>query len=208
MSSTYRALIKFIRMQLRIRYAQKNNLTIPKLFMRNVAKNPNKPALIFEGNHWTFAQVDEYSNRVADCLLKKGYKRGDNVALFMENRPEFVATWLGCAKIGIVTALINNNLRKVPLVHSIKIVNSVAVICGAELQQAVSDVFQDLAEIPVFVSGLKNENLALPEFENFDKLLSVSIPHANFGDRTWKTSQTNCSTFTHLAQQDFLRQLL
>lgn len=60
MSSTYRALIKFVRMQLRIRYAQKNNLTIPKLFMRNVAKNPNKPALIFEGNHWTFAQVSKF----------------------------------------------------------------------------------------------------------------------------------------------------
>lgn len=46
-----------------------------------------------------FLQIDEYSNRVANFLLEKGLKRQESIALFMENRPEFVATWLGCVKV-------------------------------------------------------------------------------------------------------------
>lgn len=39
----------------------------------------------------------------------------------MENRPEYVCFWLGLSKLGVITALINTNLRKDVLVHSIKI---------------------------------------------------------------------------------------
>jgi hypothetical protein len=31
-------------------------------------------------------QLDEYSNRVANCLLAAGFKHGQSIALFMENR--------------------------------------------------------------------------------------------------------------------------
>ena len=51
----------------------------------------------------------------------------------MENRPEYVCTWLGLAKIGVAPALINFNLRKNPLTHSIKAASCTAVIYGGEL---------------------------------------------------------------------------
>lgn len=44
-------------------------------------------------------QIDEYSNRVANLMVSDGYKHGDTVALFMMNQPEYVCTWLGCAKV-------------------------------------------------------------------------------------------------------------
>ncbi|MCL4128833.1 UNVERIFIED_CONTAM: hypothetical protein GTU68_057669 [Idotea baltica] len=163
-------------MHRQIASAQSRNMTIPKLFMENVAKNPNKAALIFEGTEWTFAQIDEYSNRVANFLIEKGFKRQQSVSLFMENRPEFVATWLGCAKVAVVPALINSNLRKVPLVHSIKIVDSKAIIVGAELQHAIADVFGELNGLYTMVSGLEDEELANPEFENLNQQLSSSPP--------------------------------
>lgn len=47
--------------------------------------------------------------------------KGDAIALMMENRPEYVCFWLGLSKLGVITALINTNLRKDVLVHSIKI---------------------------------------------------------------------------------------
>lgn len=51
----------------------------------------------------------------------------------METRPEFVCLWLGLAKVGLVTALINNNLRKEVLVHSINAANCKGIIVGTEL---------------------------------------------------------------------------
>jgi len=78
-------------------------------------------------------QVEEYSNKVANVMLERGFKKGDVVGLLMENRPEFVGIWLGMSKVGIVTALINYNQRMVSLLHSIKVANCTCLIYGAEL---------------------------------------------------------------------------
>ena len=78
-------------------------------------------------------QLDEYSNQLAHFLLSANFKHGDSVALFMENRLEYVGLWLGCTKIGVVPALINFNLRGKSLMHSIAAVSASAVIFGSEL---------------------------------------------------------------------------
>ena len=39
------------------------------------------------------------SDRVARYFYCQGYRRGDVVALFMENRPEYVCIWLGLSKV-------------------------------------------------------------------------------------------------------------
>lgn len=81
----------------------------------------------------TFQDVENFSNKIASYFKSKGFTRGDTVALLMETRPEYPAIWLGLSKIGVVTALVNSNLRKDPLTHSIKVADSKAVLVGAEL---------------------------------------------------------------------------
>ena len=63
-------------------------------------------------------------------FLNEGFEKGDTIAVFMENRPEFVRTWLGLAKIGVIPALINYNLRAEPLFHTIQLVKCKAVNDG------------------------------------------------------------------------------
>lgn len=60
-------------------------------------------------------------------------QEGDVVALFMENRSQYVGLWLGMAKIGVEAALINFNLRLEALVHCVTISNAKAVVFGSEL---------------------------------------------------------------------------
>lgn len=55
------------------------------------------------------------------------------MALFMENRSQYVGLWLGMAKIGVEAALINFNLRLEALVHCVTISNAKAVVFGSEL---------------------------------------------------------------------------
>jgi Acyl-CoA synthetases (AMP-forming)/AMP-acid ligases II len=83
--------------------------------------------------HFLSSQVEAYSNRVANFFLAQGLKKGDSVALMLENRPEFVCLWLGLSKLGVITALINHNLRQNSLLHCINIAGVSAFIYGAEL---------------------------------------------------------------------------
>lgn len=123
----------------------KNNWTVADVFKHMVVKNtPHKVLFAFEDKEWTALQVEEYSNKVANVMLEKGFKKGDVVGLLIENRPEFVGIWLGMSKVGIVSALINYNQKLVSLVHSIKVANCTSLIYGAELSSDIDDIKKDL----------------------------------------------------------------
>lgn len=111
--------------------------TIAKIFQKTARKYPEKTALIFQGTgeSWTFHQLDEYSNQVANFFYGQGFRSGDVVALFMESRNQYVGLWLGLAKIGVETALVNSHLRLEALLHCITISSSKAVVFGVEMME-------------------------------------------------------------------------
>lgn len=55
--------------------------------------------------------------------------------MLLENRPEYPAIWLGLSKLGVVAALINTNLVKGPLLHSIRSANCVGIIFGSNYSE-------------------------------------------------------------------------
>ncbi|KAK6029656.1 hypothetical protein OSTOST_04230, partial [Ostertagia ostertagi] len=62
-----------------------------------------------------------------------GYKKGDVVALYMENCIDFFALWLGLSKIGVVSAFINSHLKLEPLAYSINVAKCRAIITRSTL---------------------------------------------------------------------------
>ena len=124
---------RFIQLVLTTHLQVKNNRTVADIFHLTASKNPQKAAFVFEQKTWTFQEVEEYSNRIANYFKSKGYRKGDVVALFLESCPEFVCIWLGLSKLGVITALINTNLRVDSLFHCISVASVRAVIFGSDL---------------------------------------------------------------------------
>ncbi|CAL1285535.1 unnamed protein product [Larinioides sclopetarius] len=87
----------------------------------------------------TRLKVDELSNKVANYFASCGYSKGDEIALLLDNCPEYVCIWLGLAKIGVVTALINTNLKRDSLGHSINCIDVKAIIFGRNFSETVKD---------------------------------------------------------------------
>lgn len=86
-------------------------------------------------NFILFFQLEDYSVKVSKMLLARGYQHGDVVAILAGNRPEYIALWLGMCRVGVIAALINNNLRKQVLKHSIGISNAKSLIYSAEFAE-------------------------------------------------------------------------
>lgn len=160
--------------RLRVWWYVRHRYTIPKLFQETVRRHPDKPALIYQGTDetWTFRELDEYSNKVANYLYGQGFRSGDVLALFMESRNQFVGLWLGMAKIGVEAALINTNVRKESLLHCVNISHSKAVIFGEELAEAIQEMHSSLDKsIRLFCSGEgKSENVP-PHTDFLDPLI-------------------------------------
>lgn len=124
-----------IRVRLELRRHQRARHTIPQIFQAVAQRQPERLALVDAGSGacWTFAQLDAYSNAVANFFLRLGFAPGDVVAIFMEGRPEFVGLWLGLAKAGVEAALLNVNLRREPLAFCLGTSGAKALVFGGEL---------------------------------------------------------------------------
>ncbi|PKU34163.1 long-chain fatty acid transport protein 4 [Limosa lapponica baueri] len=161
------------------RHVREKN-TVAKIFQKTASKYPEKTALIFQGTgeSWTFRELDEYSNQVANFFHGQGFRSGDVVALFMESRNQYVGLWLGLAKIGVETALVNSHLRMEALLHCITISNSKAVIFGVEMMEAMQEVQSSLEKsIHLFWSGEGSPESALPGAKHLDPLLQTAQRH-------------------------------
>ena len=95
------------------------------------------------GRTVTYAELDAQANRVAAWAIEQGIVKGDVVALLMANRPEFVSIWLGLAKLGAVTALINTNLTGEPLRHCIRVSGAQHMVIDAELADQWAEARDD-----------------------------------------------------------------
>ena len=71
-----------------------------------------------------------------------GFQKGDVLAVCLENRPEYTQTWLGVAKFGGVSALINFNVRGVALKHTMDIVKAKGVLYSEETENGNNDGFE------------------------------------------------------------------
>ena len=70
-------------------------------------KHPERVGLIFEGEEYTYAQMNERANRAAQAFIDLGLKPGDRVAWLARNVATFWEALLGAAKIGVVMTPIN-----------------------------------------------------------------------------------------------------
>ncbi|XP_053694220.1 long-chain fatty acid transport protein 4 [Sabethes cyaneus] len=146
----FKALTRYIKLMSLVRKYSRQNASAADIFAEYVAKQPDKACYIFEGKEWSFREVSDYSNRVANVFHTHGYKHGDVVGLLLENRPEFIAIWLGLSRLGVITPLININLRKNALLHSITVAKCNALIYGESLSEAVSEVSETLPSSTAF----------------------------------------------------------
>ncbi|XP_044746238.1 long-chain fatty acid transport protein 4-like isoform X2 [Coccinella septempunctata] len=165
----------FIRLNYFILYRTWLNRTVPKLFRQTVRKYPKKIAFHFEEQKWTFEQVDQFSNQIGNYFKSLGYKRGDTVALLMDSRPEYVCVWLGLAKVGIITALINTNMMsQQALHHAIKSGNSNSIIFSSKFKQIVQKVRTLMPELKMFQFNDGTEEIIPDAADMMKELQSLS----------------------------------
>ncbi|RGE45727.1 AMP-dependent synthetase [Comamonas testosteroni] len=67
---------------------------------RNARNHPERDAYIWYGQHISWRQMDDASDAVAAHLQQLGVKKGEPVALFMNNCPQYIVAHYAAQKIG------------------------------------------------------------------------------------------------------------
>ena len=154
-------------------------LSIGTYIEKNAELYPQHPAVLFENRTYSHSAFNAWVNRYANFLWDRGFRKGDAVAILLENRPEVLVTVGALAKIGAVASLINTNQRKDALVHSIKVTNPKAVVVGEELLDAYNEVASDLdleSDVPVYFVTDTGKTPAPSGFQDLESLTeNVSV---------------------------------
>lgn len=89
------------------------NITVGGLIERNAKEYPDKLCLKFPitGYERTWKEFDEETTKIAKGFLKMGIKKGDHVAIWANNCPEWILTFFATAKIGAILVTVNTSYK-------------------------------------------------------------------------------------------------
>ncbi|UDL94778.1 long-chain-acyl-CoA synthetase [Lichenihabitans sp. PAMC28606] len=147
-----RGLVRTLRRTMPV--ARNKTHTLGDLIEELAVRFGDRLALTDDTESLTYVGLNARANLYARWALHHGIRKGDVVALLMPNRPEYLAIWIGIAKVGGVTALINTSLTGASLAHSIRIVGAKAIIVAAPLLERYESAAPGLVDPPaVLVHG-------------------------------------------------------
>ena len=84
------------------------------------ARWPDRVGWVFGDERVTFSEMRERAVAAARGLWAAGARKGDVIALWTSNRPEFAYCLMACGKIGAVAAAINTRSRVFELEHTLR----------------------------------------------------------------------------------------
>jgi fatty-acyl-CoA synthase len=144
-------------LELTAQNARQPNRIFPTVIEDLAAELGEMPALLSDRECLTYRALAERANRYARWALDQGLGKGDTVCLFMPNRPDYLAVWLGIVKVGGVVALLNTNLAGSSLAHCINVVGPKHIIAAAELEDRLTTALPELVARPtISISGETN----------------------------------------------------
>jgi fatty-acyl-CoA synthase len=106
---------------------------------------PHKPAYVFFGQSLTYLELHRQAEALAGWLNKQGVCRGDRVALFLQNCPQYIVAFYAVMRCDAVVVPVNPMNRAEEFGHYITDPDTQVVICGVD---GAAIVAQANAELP------------------------------------------------------------
>lgn len=146
-------------------------MNIGSSLIRNANMMPDRVAIIYQDQTYTYEQLNRIVNRLAHGLLSLGITKGEKICFMMKNSTIFPIALFAAAKIGAVTVPINVRLTKSEVAYLIDHSDAKLVIYdeeyGALIEQARSaKVAHCIAVHHAQVEGHLSLRQVLPENVN------------------------------------------
>ncbi|HID56518.1 TPA: long-chain fatty acid--CoA ligase, partial [Candidatus Poribacteria bacterium] len=127
------------------------------LLDRSERKYPERDALIFMGKRMKYRELKELTDRFAMALIELGIERGDRVALFLPNCPQYVIAFYGTLKAGAIVVPNNPLLSGKELSYQIEDSGAKAIVTLnlKVLYPKVAQVKREIGVESVILSSLQ-----------------------------------------------------
>src|SRR3990172_10243291 len=116
--------------------------------------SPDKTALITSKGRYSYREINEMANRVANALIGEGLEKGDRIALFMENSLEAVICMFGILKAGCIFLPVNPTTKTEKLTYILNNCQARAILSAVEMANVIATACNNTPSLSqVYLSG-------------------------------------------------------
>lgn len=129
------------------------------ILLETVKQYPEMTSLWTRERSYTYHELQNLVCQYAHFYLSQGVKKGDLVALYLQNGVEYIVAWVALWSIGCAPAAINYNLTGDALLHCLKISTSTLLLvdedagCRARVEECRDAIIGNLGMKPMILDG-------------------------------------------------------
>ena len=133
-------------------------MLLQSVLENSARRTPQKIALVCRGERLSYGEIDRKANRVAALLRSQGIRRGDRVALFLDNSIEAVISLFGILKADAVFLMLSHQLKAPKLAYILENSGARALVSDTAKLRAVSEVIHAARALEaVIIAGDENK---------------------------------------------------
>ncbi|OZG28841.1 AMP-dependent synthetase [Williamsia sp. 1138] len=146
--------------------------TLGQTISHNAIRFPDQPAYVSAGSVLTHGRLRIDAATIATALSARGIRRQDRIAVLDRNTLDFARVLAAGQLSGIVVATINFRLAAPEIVNIMADAAPRVLFYGAEYEDMIADVREELPEVELFVRMGAPDRPATPGVLNLDALLA------------------------------------
>jgi long-chain acyl-CoA synthetase len=113
------------------------------LLTESASRYPSRTCIHYQGRDMSYSEVDELSSRFASALKGLGIQKGDRVAVFLPNIPQFVIAYFGILKAGGIVVTCSPLYKERELEHQLKDSGSNVIVAARDVVKG-NDLYASL----------------------------------------------------------------
>ena len=153
---------------MKIEFPERFNMAEYFLYHNVEEGREGKTCLYFEDESYTYGEVARRSNRFGNALRELGLRQEERVLIVLPDRPEFVWTWFGAARVGAVITMVNPLLPAEDYKYYLEYTRAPIAVIHESLLENFTQAAKSARHLrKVLVVGRE-----AGEFLSFDKILS------------------------------------
>ncbi len=156
------------------------NMTIGEWMDKQAREYPDQPAVIYTHDFKytrTYKEFNDEAHKIAKAFLAMGIKRGDHVAIWATNNPEWYLTLFACVKIGAVLVTVNTGYKIHEAEYLLKQSDTkMLVMCDSFKGTSYVDIMNRLCP-EILKEGADRGNICSKRLPVLKKIVSIDEEH-------------------------------
>ena len=136
-----------------LKYIDYPKIPLQEILTKTAKAYPEKTAIVYGEREISYVQLETFSNQFGNALVKLGIEKGDRVAVFLPNIPQFIIAYFGALKAGAVVTAISSLYREREVEFQLRDSGAQTIVAFDSLYPIVEKVRQKTQVKHVIITG-------------------------------------------------------